>query len=98
MKAAAVSDLTPFGDELTALLSERGLSQSAIERTTGVSHGHLSMVMRGQRGLGPTDELVERLAVALEVEPDTFADYRRRRALEEYPDAIDKLYRRKKAS
>ena len=92
--------LTTFGLELAQLLAERGLTLRALERASGVSHGHLSMVMRGRRGLGspPTDELVERLAAALDVEPDHFADYRRRRALEQYPEAIDRLYARRKAS
>lgn len=95
-----MSDLTPFGVEVTALLEQRGLSLRALALRAGVSAGHLSMVIHGHRGLGnpPTDELVERLAAALEVEPDFFADYRRRRAVEDYPEAIDRLYRRRKAS
>lgn len=96
----AVAKLTPFGAELTALLEQRGLSLRAIALAAGVSAGHLSMVVRGQRGLGlpPTDELVERLAAAVDVEPDFFSDYRRKRAVEQYGEAVDRLYRRRKAS
>lgn len=95
-----MAKLTLFGVELTKLLSERGLSLRAVAERAGTSAGHLSMVIHGKRGLGspPTDELVERLAAALDVQPDTFSDYRRRRALEHYPDAIDRLYARRKAS
>lgn len=93
-----MTNLTAFGAELVQLLEERGLSLRATARASGTSHSHLSMVIHGRRGLGqpPTDELVERLATALEIEPDTFADYRRRRAVEEYPEAVDRLYRRRK--
>lgn len=100
MNVAAVAGLTGFGAELTELLEQRGLSLRALALQVGTSHGHLSMVIHGRRGLGqpPTDELVERLAAALEVEPDSFADYRRKKAVEEYPDAVDRLYRRRKAS
>lgn len=101
MNAVAVAKLTPFGRELTQLLEARGLSLRAVALAAGASVGHLSMVIHGARGLGqpPTDELVERLAAALEIEPDVLSsDYRRRRALEQFPDAIDKLYRRRKAS
>lgn len=92
---------TLFGAELTALRLERGLSLRALALLAGVSQGHLSNVSGGTRGLGspPTDELVERLAAALGVDPaEAFSDYRRRRAVEKYPDAIDKLYRRRQAS
>jgi len=98
--AAVSSSLTVFGAELVKLLEERGLSLRAVALKVGTSHSHLSMVIHGKRGLGqpPTDGLVERLAAALEVEPDTFADYRRKRAVEQYGDAVDRLYRRRKAS
>lgn len=100
MNAVAVAKLTPFGRELTQLLEARGLSLRAVALAAGASVGHLSMVIHGARGLGqpPTDELVERLAAALEIEPDFFADYRRKRAVEQYGDDVDRLYRRRKAS
>lgn len=96
-----VSTRTRFGDELTALRLERGLSLRAVARQAGVSASYLSMVVNGYRGLGapPSDELVERVAQGLELDPfEAFADYRRRHAVEEFPDAIDRLYRRRRAA
>lgn len=91
---------TRFGEELTALRLERGLSLRAVARRAGVSVGNLSEHVTGARGLDrQSDELVERVAGALEVDPaEAFGDYRRRRAVEEFPEAIDRLYRRRKAS
>ncbi len=49
-RAAAASNLTPFGQRLRALRAERGLSASEMARALGVSAAYLSALEHGQRG------------------------------------------------
>jgi transcriptional regulator with XRE-family HTH domain len=87
-----------FGAELVELRTARGMSQRELAAAAGVSHGYLASLELGRRGHEPSDELIVALARALDVGADQFQLYRQRRALEQFPDAIDKLYRRRAAA
>lgn len=49
-RSSAASTLTPFGQHLRALRSERGLSAVEMARALGVSPAYLSALEHGQRG------------------------------------------------
>jgi transcriptional regulator with XRE-family HTH domain len=49
--------VTPFGEKLRALRSERGVSQKAMAETIGVSAAYLSALEHGRRG-APTWTLI----------------------------------------
>lgn len=56
-----------FGKRLRELRLERGLSQSSLAERADVTPEYVSRIERGQ--VGPSMEVVERLAQALFVEP-----------------------------
>jgi transcriptional regulator with XRE-family HTH domain len=62
----------PFADEVVSLLSERGMSQRALERATGFNQAHLSRVLAGQKP--PSPGLIAAVAEALELAPDYFIE------------------------
>ena len=49
-------------------LAKRGWSMRELERRSGITHGHISLVLSGQRGVGP--EFCTALAQALGVSPE----------------------------
>jgi transcriptional regulator with XRE-family HTH domain len=86
----------PFGPTIERLMNESGVTYRALAAKTGLSAGYLNHLVHGNRPV-PSNEVVEQLADALEVEPDHFREYRVRvitERLEAMPEMIDRLYRR----
>ena len=86
----------PFGPTVERLMDETGVTYRGLAAKTGLSAGYLNHVVHGNRPV-PSNELIERLAKALGVEPAHFREYRLRvitERLERLPDLIDRLYKR----
>jgi transcriptional regulator with XRE-family HTH domain len=86
----------PFGETLERLMTENGATYRALASKTKLSAGYLNHLVHGNRPV-PSNEIVEALAVALDVEPEHFREYRLRvitEKLEEMPALIDRLYKR----
>lgn len=86
----------PFGETLTALMDDAGVTYRGLAAKTGLSAGYLNHIVHGNRPV-PSNEVVGALARALGVEPEHFREYRIRvitERLEELPDLVDRLYRR----
>jgi transcriptional regulator with XRE-family HTH domain len=86
----------PFGETMTALMAESGLTYRGLAASTGLSAGYLNHLVHGNRPV-PSDEVIATLAKALGVEPEHFREYRIRvitERLEEMPKLVDRLYRR----
>jgi transcriptional regulator with XRE-family HTH domain len=86
----------PFGPTLERLMAEAGLTYRALAAKTGLSAGYLNHLVHGNRPV-PSNDVVERLAEALGVEPAHFREYRLRvvtEQLETRPEQIDRLYTR----
>src|SRR5918996_2127212 len=86
----------PFGTTIERLMTETGLTYRGLAAKTGLSAGYLNHLVHGNRPV-PSKEVVERLAAALDVEPEHFREYRLRviaDRLEEMPDLLDRLYQR----
>ena len=69
---------------------------AALADATGLSAGYLNHLVHGNRPV-PSNEVIERLAKALGVEPEHFREYRLRAVaerLEQMPDLADRLYKR----
>ena len=77
-------------------MGETSLTYRGLAAKTDLSAGYLNHLVHGNRPV-PSNDVVERLAGALGVEPEHFREYRLRvitRRLEEMPELIDRLYRR----
>jgi transcriptional regulator with XRE-family HTH domain len=86
----------PFGATIERLMSDTGLTYRGLAARTELSAGYLNHLVHGNRPV-PSNDVVERLAGALGVEPEHFREYRLRvitDRLESMPDLIDRLYRR----
>ncbi|HZG35986.1 MAG TPA: helix-turn-helix transcriptional regulator [Gaiellaceae bacterium] len=86
----------PFGRTIERLMGETGLTYRGLAAKTQLSAGYLNHLVHGNRPV-PSTDVVERLATALDVEPEHFREYRLRvitGRLEEMPDLIDRLYKR----
>ena len=86
----------PFGPTMERLMDESGLTYRALASKTRLSAGYLNHVVHGNRPV-PSNDIVERLAAALGVEPEHFLEYRVRTItdrLERMPELVDRLYRR----
>ena len=86
----------PFGPTIERLMGESGVTYRGLAEKTGLSAGYLNHLVHGNRPV-PSNEVVERLAASLGVEPEHFREYRLRvitARLESMPDLIDRLYRR----
>jgi transcriptional regulator with XRE-family HTH domain len=86
----------PFGSTLARLMSERNATFRGLAEKTELSAGYLNHLVHGNRPV-PSNDVVERLARALDVDPEFFLEYRLRvitERLERMPDLIDRLYRR----
>jgi transcriptional regulator with XRE-family HTH domain len=86
----------PFGEALTQLMDEQGVTYRSLAARTDLSAGYLNHIVHGNRPV-PSNEVVARLAGALAVEPEHFREYRIRvitEKLEEMPELVDRLYRR----
>ena len=84
-----------FGPAVGRLMAEQGYSYRQLAQRTGLSGGYLNHLVHGNRPAPPND-VIERIAAALEIDPAAFRDYRMRvvwEALVERPDLVDTLYR-----
>ena len=66
----------PLSEGLEALLEERGMSIRELARRTGTTPSHLSRVLREVDGKRSSASLARRVAVALELPVDHFAEAR----------------------
>ena len=86
----------PFGPTLERLMTDTGVTYRGLADTADLSAGYLNHIVHGNRPV-PADDVIERIASALGVEPEHFREYRLRRItarLEQMPELIDRLYRR----
>jgi len=86
----------PFGDAIEQLMNESGVTYRGLAAKTDLSAGYLNHLVHGNRPV-PSNDVIERLAVALDVEPEYFREYRLRvitDKLERMPDMVDRLYKR----
>ena len=84
--------LARFGEELRAIRLELGLSLRQLAKRSGVSWGYVHDLESGRRGHRASDDVVERIAAALELTADVFQEYRQRRLVNEHADELDALY------
>ncbi len=85
----------PFGPTIERLMEETGVTYRGLAAKTDLSAGYLNHLVHGNRPV-PSNEVIERLAEALGVEPAHFREYRLRviaERLEQLPAMIDRLYR-----
>ncbi len=68
----------PFWREVSRLRAARGLSCRQLACKTQLSAGYLNQLTKEARPV-PDDQLLQRIAAALEVAPAHFFEYRRRR-------------------
>jgi transcriptional regulator with XRE-family HTH domain len=86
----------PFGPTMVRLMDESGTTYRRLASAAGLSAGYLNHVVHGNRPV-PSNDVIQRIAGALDVEPEHFLEYRLRvitERLEKMPDLIDRLYRR----
>ena len=86
----------PFGETAIALMGEAGVTFRGLAAKTGLSAGYLNHIVHGNRPV-PSNEILEKLAEELGVEPEHFLEYRVRvitERLERMPDLVDRLYKR----
>jgi transcriptional regulator with XRE-family HTH domain len=99
VSAATVADQTdtPFTQELPRLLKARGISQRGLAAAIGISDSHLSRVLRRADYKTPSADLTKRAALALQLPPDYFPEYREKVVLERIkadPSLRNELYDR----
>ena len=85
----------PFGTTMEQLMDETGVTYRGLAEKTALSAGYLNHLVHGNRPV-PSNEVIERLAGALGVEPAHFVEYRLRvitNRLEQLPAMIDRLYK-----
>ena len=85
-----------FGATVQRLMDEQGVTYRGLAAQTGLSAGYLNHLVHGNRPV-PSNEVVQRLAKALDVEPEHFREFRLRsitERLEAMPELIDRLYKR----
>ena len=85
-----------FGTTIERLMAESNLTYRGLAAKTDLSAGYLNHLVHGNRPV-PSNDVVERLASALGVEPAHFREYRLRvitDRLESMPDLVDRLYKR----
>jgi transcriptional regulator with XRE-family HTH domain len=86
----------PFGPTMVRLMDDSGTTYRKLATAAGLSAGYLNHVVHGNRPV-PSNDVIERIARALDVEPEHFLEYRLRsitERLESMPDLVDRLYRR----
>ena len=86
----------PFGPTVERLMGENRITYRALADKTNLSAGYLNHLVHGNRPV-PSNDVIRRLADALDVEPEHFREYRLRvitERLEAMPDMVDRLYRR----
>jgi transcriptional regulator with XRE-family HTH domain len=85
-----------FGPAIERLMNESGTTYRGLAARTGLSAGYLNHLVHGNRPV-PSNDVIRRLAGALDVEPEHFREYRLRvitEQLEAMPDMVDRLYKR----
>jgi transcriptional regulator with XRE-family HTH domain len=85
-----------FGPAVERLMNETGVTYRGLAAKTGLSAGYLNHLVHGNRPV-PSNDVVEVLANALDVEAEHFREYRVRvitEKLEAMPDLVDRLYKR----
>ncbi len=85
-----------FGATVQRLMDEQAVTYRQLAALTGLSAGYLNHLVHGNRPV-PSNDVVQTLATALEVEPEHFREYRLRsitERLEAMPELIDRLYKR----
>ena len=88
-----------FGATVQRLMDEQGVTYRQLAAQTGLSAGYLNHLVHGNRPV-PSNDIVQTLAKALEVEPEHFREFRLRsitERLEAMPELIDRLYKRLEA-
>lgn len=65
-----------FTEEVPRLLDEREMSIRALAREVGVTDAHLSRVLRRVAYKTASADLARRVALALDLPPDYFPEYR----------------------
>jgi len=86
----------PFGRAIERLMNESGMTYRGLAAKTELSAGYLNHLVHGNRPV-PSNLVIDRVASALDIEPDHFLEYRMRviaESLAERPDIVDRLYRR----
>src|ERR1041384_2304749 len=86
----------PFGEAVERLMNETGVTYRALAAKTGLSAGYLNHLVHGNRPV-PSNDVVETLSKALDVDAEFFREYRVRvitEKLETMPELVDRLYRR----
>jgi transcriptional regulator with XRE-family HTH domain len=84
-----------FGAAVERLMNETGVTYRALAAKTGLSAGYLNHLVHGNRPV-PANDVIANVAAALDVEPETFRDYRMRvvwEALRARPEMVERLYR-----
>src|SRR4051794_5259028 len=85
-----------FGPAIERLMNDTGVTYRGLATKSGLSAGYLNHLVHGNRPV-PSNDVVQRLADALDVDPEHFREYRLRvitDRLEEMPDVVDRLFRR----
>src|SRR5471030_2282350 len=85
-----------FGAAVERLMNETGVTYRALAAKSGLSAGYLNHLVHGNRPV-PSNDVIKRLADALDVSAEHFREYRLRvitERLEALPAEIDRLYRR----
>jgi transcriptional regulator with XRE-family HTH domain len=85
-----------FGPTIERLMGEAGLTYRSLAEKTRLSAGYLNHLVHGNRPV-PSNDVVETLSNALDVEPEYFREYRLRvitDKLEAMPELVDRLYKR----
>jgi transcriptional regulator with XRE-family HTH domain len=84
-----------FGATVQGLMDEQGVTYRQLAAQTGLSAGYLNHIVHGNRPV-PSNDVVQTLAKALDVEPEHFREFRLRtitERLEAMPQLIDRLYK-----
>ena len=85
-----------FGPTIERLMVETGTTYRGLADKSDLSAGYLNHIVHGNRPV-PSNEVIARIATALDVEPEHFREYRIRvitDKLEQMPELIDRLYNR----
>jgi transcriptional regulator with XRE-family HTH domain len=85
----------PLTEALPALMTARKITFRDLATASGISAGYLNHIAHGNRET-PNDDILGRIAAALDVEPDYFLETRIRAiamAMEENPALVNRLYR-----
>jgi len=85
-----------FGPTIERLMAETGTTYRGLADKADLSAGYLNHIVHGNRPV-PSNDVIARIAKALDVEAEHFREYRIRvitEKLEAMPELIDRLYKR----